>query len=78
MHKWSPDGSRPKMNQDESYKNRVVGLKKDLIQGGQFWLTRGRSGGEEEAGPEFMVGTNANYPMAVLRARISKPRLSWY
>lgn len=49
------------MNQDESYKNRVVGLKKDLIQGGQFWLTRGRSGGEEEAGPEFMVGTNANY-----------------
>lgn len=44
------------MNQDESDKNRVVGLKKDLIQGGQFWLTRDRSGEEEEAGLELCLG----------------------
>lgn len=61
------------MNQDESYKNRVAGLKKALIRGGRFWLTRGRSGEEEEASLEFMVGTNAHDQMAVLRARISKP-----
>lgn len=61
------------MNQDESYKNRVAGLKKDLIRGGRFWLTRGRSGEEEEASLEFMAGTNAHDQMAVLRARISKP-----